>query len=104
MQARRPVKAIVLLSAELSNSTAVMALVTVQDYGTHFCPAFFLAGRRACALGAGAFFFSASTLARRASIIFTTRGGGAPRTGSIFSPACFFLRRPISAFSYRSSK
>src|SRR5262249_62260719 len=32
MQARRPVKATELLSAELSNSTANMALVTAQDY------------------------------------------------------------------------
>ena len=54
-------------------------------------------------LGAGAFFFSASTLARRASIRLTTRGGGAPGAASIFSPASFFLSRSIKAFSYLSS-
>src|SRR5262245_52641831 len=65
--------------------------------------AFFLAGRRTRVLGAGAFFSSASTLARRASIRFTTRGGVISRGASIFSPACFRFNKSMRAFSYRSS-
>jgi BRCA1 C Terminus (BRCT) domain len=48
---------------------------------------------------AGAFFSSASTLARRASIRLTTRGGGVARGASIFSPASFFFKRSLKAFS-----
>ena len=69
------------------------------DGPTHFWLALFLAGRRACVLGAGAFFFSASMLARRASMRLTTCGVGPSLAGSIFSPASFFLSRSISAFS-----
>ena len=53
-------------------------------------------------LGAGAFFFSASMLARSASIRLTTRGAATSRDGSIVSPASFFLSRSMSAFSYLS--
>src|SRR5215471_13024088 len=63
---------------------------------------FFLAGRRPWTLGAGAFFFSVSRLARSASIKLTTRGAGPALAGSIFSPASFFLSRSTRAFSYRS--
>ena len=72
IQARRQVKATELLSAELSYSTGVMVPSGILGHGGHFWLAFFLAGRRTCVLGAGAFFFPASMLARRASIRLTT--------------------------------
>src|SRR5262249_43774352 len=97
MQARRPVKATVLLSAELSNSVTVITPIVAPQERLTYRVAFFLAGRRARVLGAGAFFCSASILARSASIRFTTRGGGVSRAGSIFSPACFFFKRSMRA-------
>jgi hypothetical protein len=60
-------------------------------YPDHFWLTLFLAGRRAGVLGAGAFFFSASMLARRASMRLTTCGAGPSFAGSIFSPASFFF-------------
>jgi len=44
-------------------------------------------------LGAGAFFFSASTLARRASIRLTTRSGGAPGAASVQPPILQHIHR-----------
>lgn len=98
MHAKRPVKATEHFSAELSTSAGVMT-----HSANHFWLPLFLAGLRAWTLGAGAFFLSASILARRASIKLTTRGAGPAFAGSIFSPASFFLSRSTSAFSYRSS-
>jgi hypothetical protein len=59
----------------------------------HFWLARFLAGRRAWVLGAGAFFFPASMLARRASIRLTTCGAGPSFAGSIFSPASLLFEQ-----------
>src|SRR5260370_35810688 len=104
MQAKRPVKATVLLSAELSNSiTGVTAIIALRKERLTYRFAFFLAGRRARVLGAGAL-FSASTLARRASIRLTTRGGVNSRAGSLFSPTWFFFKHFFIRFFYASSQ
>jgi hypothetical protein len=56
--------------------------------------ALLLAGRRARVLGAGAFFFlRIDCWPEGHPTDLTTRGGGAPRAGVIFSPACFFLEQ-----------
>src|SRR5215472_4550809 len=93
MQARRPVKATVLLSAELSNSVTVITLIVAPQERLTYRVAFFLAGRRARVLGAGAFFCSTSMLARSASIRLTTRGGGVSPAGSILFASLFLLQK-----------
>src|SRR5262249_61893966 len=64
MQARRPVKATVLLSAELSNSVTVITPIVAPQERLTYRLAFFLPGRRARVLGAVGFFCSAWLLGR----------------------------------------